>query len=51
MKYLLLMAVVIPVSVLIAPSHLTFAYNDPKHCNGYDVCRDIGYQDDGRFEI
>ena len=39
------MAVVIPILVLIAPSHLAAAYNDPKHCNGYNVCFDIGYQD------
>jgi len=39
------MAVVIPISVLIAPSHTAFAYNDPKHCNGYDVCFSIGYSD------
>jgi len=45
MNRLILMAVVIPILVLIAPSHLAFAYNDPKHCNGYNVCFDIGYHD------
>ena len=45
MNHLVLMPVVIPILVLIAPSHLAFAYNDPKHCNGYNVCFDIGYQD------
>jgi len=45
MKHLTLMAAVIPILVLIAPSHLAFAYNDPKHCNGYDVCFSIGYDD------
>lgn len=39
------MAVVIPIWILIAPSHLVFAYNDPKHCDGYNVCFDVGYQD------
>ena len=45
MNHLILMAVIIPISVLIAPSHLAFAYNDPKHCNGYNVCFTVGYND------
>jgi len=45
MNYLILMAVVIPISVLIAPLSSTYAYNDPKHCNGHNICFEIGYQD------
>jgi hypothetical protein len=45
MKHLILMTVVIPILLLIAPSHLTAAYNDPKHCRGYDACFSIGYDD------
>jgi hypothetical protein len=45
MNHLILMAVVIPISVLIAPSYLAFAYNDPKHCDGYNTCFNVGYQD------
>jgi hypothetical protein len=39
------MAVVLPILVLIAPSYTAFAYNDPKHCSGYNVCFSIGYDD------
>jgi hypothetical protein len=45
MNHLILMAVVIPILVLIAPSHLAIAYKDPKHCYGYDGCFVIGYND------
>jgi len=45
MNRLVLMAVVIPISVLIEPAHLAFAYYDPKHCLGYNTCFEIGYQD------
>jgi hypothetical protein len=45
MDYPILMAVVLPISVLIAPSHLAFAHNDPRHCSGYDACFSIGYND------
>jgi len=45
MNHLILMAVVTPILVLVAPSHLVFAYNDPKHCQGYNDCFDIGYLD------
>jgi hypothetical protein len=45
MNHLVLMAVVIPISVLIAPSFSAFAYNDPKHCSGYDACFSVGYDD------
>jgi len=45
MNHLVLMAVVIPILVLIAPSFAAFAYNDPKHCSGYDACFSVGYDD------
>ena len=45
MNHLVLLAVVIPISVLIAPSYTAFAYNNPKHCSGYNVCFSIGYND------
>jgi len=45
MNNLILMIVIIQSSVLIAPSHLTFAYSDPKLCNIYNVYFDIGYRD------
>lgn len=41
---LMLMAVIIPIMVLIATSHLAFAYNDPKHCSD-NACFSIGYDD------
>jgi hypothetical protein len=45
MNYLILMGIVISISTLIAPSNLAFAYNDPKHCLGYNTCFEIEYQD------
>jgi len=29
----------------ILSSHSAFAYNDPKHCQGYNACFSIGYND------
>jgi hypothetical protein len=45
MNHLILMAVVTPILVLMAPPYSVFAYDDPKHCFGYNTCFNIGYQD------
>jgi hypothetical protein len=44
MKRWILMRSILPMLVLIAPSHLLFASGNPKHCHGY-ACYATGYND------
>jgi hypothetical protein len=45
MNNLVFLGAIFPMLILISQSHSVFAYNEPKHCNGYNRCYAIGYVD------
>ena len=45
MDNMVFLGTIFPMLILIPQSYSVLALNDPKYCQGHDVCYTIGYRD------